>query len=138
MATHNVLLSTLVISGVPIPLGGSDTFAEAVIDQRATKQKTLTDVIFSMEPVVSATITITCYATDPANAALRKIAGLDDAALGQLPGGGAMTDSAGQALGFAKSKITQVAGVAIERESGTRAWTIETGRCVATQTPVLP
>lgn len=137
MATNNIALSTLVliVNGVPtpIPLGGEGTAASFVPDPDYEVQDGIGGPVFSLQRVPKGTVTITLYASDPANLILRTIRNLDRGLQGAAVIGGTMTDSHGQVVGWTESKITVPAQMDLEENASTKSWTIVTGRYTMAQ-----
>lgn len=136
MANNAISLSALILNGIPIPVAGDDTFAEFVADPDYEISDGVNGPIFNLIKTPKGTITVTCYATDPANAVLTNLVQADRAAQGILPLAGSLVTSSGEVVAFSEGKITQRGSVAAQQTASTKTWTIVVGR--HTQTQVLP
>lgn len=130
MATNDISLASLVLrpQGVPIvvPLGGEGTIATFVPDPDVVSSNGTHGPVFNIMRTPKGVITLTLYASDPANRILRGIA--RQQRLPEFEMGGTMKDNHDQAVNWSESFITQAAEVALEEQSATKSWTIEVGK----------
>lgn len=137
MAGNAIALSALVLNGIPIPMAGDDTFADFVADPDYEISDGVNGPIFNLVPNPKGTITVTTYATDPANAILTGIANADRAAQGLVPLAGSLTTASGESVSFSEAKITQRGSVTAQKNASTKTWTIIVGRHQQIQVPVV-
>ena len=133
---NNVLLSAITLGPAIIPLGGEDDVAVFTPDARYTVQQGVNGAIFSKVASPTGTITLTFYATDPANVILRGLVNTDNAVQGTLPLPGSMVDSAGQVVIWSRARITQEAPVRIGTNATVQSWTIVASDYSIVQPPI--